>query len=169
MKRNRVIKISVTICLAIVLAYYVLSILIVRNGQFVNYHFPAQLSVENSIYNNNFIRQIRPDEIKILDSAFYADVKNDLEIYLCEAYYYKHYGILNLFNHRVEFDNSICLNLNLKRRQKAYIKYGDDFLKRMGDSNAYRNVFRKGSSVNVKIFNKDKKEAIQMTFLNLRE
>lgn len=169
MKKNKIIKIAVIIFALILISYYIFSILFTRNGQFVNYHFPAQLSVENSIYNNNFIREISPDKIDIIDSLSYEKIGDNLEIYLCEAYYYKNYGIFNLLTHRMEFDNSICLNVNSKNRQKIFIEYNDGPMERMGNSNSYWNIFKIGSDVNVKFFNENKEEIFEMTFLELEK
>lgn len=162
------IKIVLFVLFLMLILYYILSIVLTRNGQFTNYHFPAQLSIENAIYNENFIRKIEPDKIEILDTLFYETIKDDLEIYLCEAYYYKNYGILNLFNHRLEFDNSICLNINSKRRKKMFIEYNDEPLKRIGNSESYWNIFKIGTDIDVKIFDENKDKVCRMLFLNIR-
>jgi len=167
--KNRRIKISLLVIVSTTILYYVLSILLVRNGQFVNHYFPAQLSIENSVYNKNFIREVSPNKLVVVDTIVYEKIKDKFEIYLCEAYYYKSYGIFNVFNHRVDFNNSICLNVNFLGEERIFIKYNDGRLKRVGDSESFWNSFKLGSNVNVKIFNDSKKEIFVMDFLHLNK
>lgn len=165
--KNRKIKISLFIIVSIIILYYILSILLVRNGQFVRYYFPAQLSIENSIHNKNFIRKISPNRIEIVDTLTYEIIKDKLDIYLCEAYYYKSYGMFHIFSHRVDLINSICLNVNFLGEERIFIKYNEDRLKRIGDSDSFSNIFKIGSNVYVKIFNESKNVICTMDFLKL--
>lgn len=167
--KNRKIKVSLLVIISILVLYYILSILFVRNGQFVNYYFPAQLSVENSIYNKNFIRKITPNKIKKVNIAKYEEIKDGLEIYICEAYYYKSYGMLNLFKHKMEFRNSICLNVNSTIESKLFIKYDQEKPQRIGDSNSYWNIFKIGSNVRVQVFDNNQNEIFEMFFFNLKK
>ena len=165
--KNRKIKISLITIISILILYFICSILFARNGQFVKYDFPSQLSIENSVYNKNFIREVRPQRIVIVDTVAYEKIKGKLEIYLCEAYYYKSYGILHLLKHRVDFENSVCLNVNYLGEEPIFIQYDDDRVKRMGSSNSFWNIFNLGSNVTVRIFNENEKEIVVMNFLNL--
>ncbi|GGH31470.1 hypothetical protein GCM10011418_44300 [Sphingobacterium alkalisoli] len=141
--------------------------MITRNGQFVHYHFPAQLSIENSIYNKNFLREIRPQKINVVDTVGYAKVRDQFEIYLCESYYYKSYGIFNLLRHRIDYENSVCLNVNFLGKEWLFIKYDNKRLIKARSSESFRNIYKLGTDVSVKIFDEDKNEIFEMEFLNL--
>lgn len=167
MRKSKAVKIVLLSLISVLIVYYLFSILFTRNGQFVNYYFPAQFSIESSIENKNFIREINPDKITIVDTVGYERIKDELEIYLCEAFYYRHFGIFNLFSHRLDFDNSICLNVNFVGKDLLFIRYDDGRLKKMRSSNSYWNIFDLGSNVKVSILEKDEREIFSMQFLNL--
>ncbi len=149
--------------------YYLFTIALMENRQFVNYHYPGQMSIEMSKDQGNFIRTINPNTIEITDSLAYQHIKKDLEIYLCEVFYFKSYGVFNLFQHRIDRREYVCLNINSTYSERLLIKYGDGLMYSIGDSNSYRNIVKNGEGMQVRIFSRDTVPIVQMHFINLRK
>lgn len=168
MRRNKIKKFFFAI-VAIVGFYYLLSILLMGTGSFTNYYFPSQFSIEDSKRNKNFIKTVLPTKIEITDSIRYSKIRDSLQIYICKKNYYKSYGIFNLFKHKIESEDFICLNINSLNEERLLIRYEDGLINSMGDSNSYRNVVKKGSDIYATIFTVDTIPVVRMEFINLME
>jgi len=149
--------------------YFLFTIALMENRQFVNYHFPAQFSIEMSKDEGNYIRTLNPNTIEITDSLAYQNIKRDLEIYLCEAFYFKSYGVFNLFRHRIDRRDYVCLNINSTYHQSLLIQYNDGVMHSIGDSNSYWNIVKNGGGMQVRIFSRDTVPIVRMHFINLRK
>lgn len=168
MRRSKIKKFFFAI-VAIVGFYYLLSILLMGTGSFTNYYFPSQFSIEDSKRNKNFIKTVLPTKIEITDSIRYSKIRDSLQIYICKKNYYKSYGIFNLFKHKIESEDFICLNINSLNEERLLIRYEDGLINSMGDSNSYRNVVKKGSDIYATIFTVDTIPVVRMEFINLME
>jgi len=168
MERNKAKKILFAV-VAIVGLYYLFSILLMGIGNFTNYYFPSQFSIEDSKRNKSFIRTVLPDKIEITDSIRYSKIRDRLQLYVCEKFYYKSYGVFNLFKHKIESKDFVCFNINSLNEERLLIRYDDGLINSMGDSNSYRNVVKKGSSICATIFTIDTIPIVRMDFIDLRE
>ncbi|UIR57110.1 hypothetical protein LZQ00_04675 [Sphingobacterium sp. SRCM116780] len=166
MKKKRT-RLTILVVVLLPVLYYILSVLLMGNGRFVNYYFPSQFSIENSKNNNNFIKVISPDRIEIVDSIWFKKVNDKLQIYTCDSFYFKSYGIFNLFKHKINRAGFVCLNVNSLNEERLMIQYGNGEIYSIGDSNSYRNLYKIGSSVSLKIFTKDKELISILNFIKL--
>tara|TARA_R110002049_G_scaffold277510_1_gene456031 strand:+ start:70 stop:600 length:531 start_codon:yes stop_codon:yes gene_type:complete len=107
--------------------YYVLTIKLNNSGEFVNYYYYPSSSIQESVSNKNFIKELPVDSITIVGNKSFDDfVKSDLLFWIDKFKVSKSYGLLNLFPHNYDDNQKKILRVSYKELSSScFINYDD--------------------------------------------
>lgn len=124
--------------------YYLISIFLNNNGQFINYYYPSN-SISESYSNDTFLRKISMDSILVHGSK---DFKNKIDseylIWIDKYKVLKSYGFLNLFSANYIDENKKILKISYKESNKKenynyddiiWVEYDNDLIENINFTN----------------------------------
>lgn len=105
----------------IILLYYLASILLTNNGQFVNHYFYPSSSINKSKEYLIFQKEIPDESIEIIgDEKFKKFVKKDLNLWIDTFKVRKSFGIFDLFPYSKIDDKKKILRISYKDDDKKF-------------------------------------------------
>ena len=118
--KKSIIKVVLSI-ISIIIIYYLLSITLTNNGQFVNHYFYPSSSIKESKEHSIFLEKISENLIVITGNQNFKEfVNTKLDLWVDKFKVNKSYGLFNLFSYDKFENEKRVLRIGYKNENKKY-------------------------------------------------